>query len=76
MSTSGTCSKTRLSSSTKPTLRSARWSKVLEATITASGGRFRGIRLIAASHPDKAVGEESANVGAKLSQIRRKITLR
>src|SRR5207247_4106870 len=28
--------------------------KVLEAMIAAGGGRFRGIRFIAASHPDQA----------------------
>ena len=28
--------------------------KVLEAQITAGGGRFRGIRFITATHPDQA----------------------
>ena len=32
----------------------ARVEKVLEAQIAAGGGRFRGIRFIAASHPDQA----------------------
>ena len=39
---------------------------VLEAMITAGGGRFRGIRYISASHPDDAARGSSVNRPAEL----------
>jgi L-fuconolactonase len=39
---------------------------VLEAMITAGGGRFRGIRYISASHPDEAARGSSVNRPAGL----------
>ncbi|HEX2152118.1 MAG TPA: amidohydrolase family protein, partial [Stellaceae bacterium] len=40
--------------------------RVLEAMITAGGGRFRGIRYITASHPDEAARGSSINRPAGL----------
>jgi predicted TIM-barrel fold metal-dependent hydrolase len=44
----------------------ARVEPVLEAMITAGGGRFRGIRFISASHPDDAARGSSVNRSAAL----------
>jgi L-fuconolactonase len=44
----------------------ARVAPVLEAMITAGGGRFRGIRYITASHPDDAARGSSVNRSAGL----------
>jgi len=44
----------------------ARVERVLEAMITAGGGRFRGIRFISASHPDDAARGSSVNRPAGL----------
>src|SRR5438309_9078850 len=64
MAASGTYGKTKVCAGIvgyADLMRGDRVEPVLEAMITAGGGRFRGIRYITASHPDEAARGSSIN---------------